>query len=182
MLVDAMESFYYLLHPRPVYLIATGTMERANLMAASWVMPVSEEPPRIAAALEKTTYTRSLIAETGYFTVNVVSADMVDAVWKAGTMSGRKVDKAKLLRLELAPARKHPVPFVKDALGYVLARVHDRVDVGETELVIADVIEAMAKEQYFDPRRGWMVLKAGILLHNAGRTFATVGRLVYPSR
>jgi len=42
------ETFYLLLHPRPAYLIGSGKVgEKVNFMAASWVSPVSEEPPLV---------------------------------------------------------------------------------------------------------------------------------------
>ncbi|MCD6488355.1 MAG: flavin reductase [Desulfurococcales archaeon] len=45
---------YYVLHPRPVYLIVTRRKQGGyNVMAASWVMPVSEEPPLVALAISK---------------------------------------------------------------------------------------------------------------------------------
>ncbi len=171
-----------ILHPRPVYLIVSRHGDRVNVMAASWVTPVSEEPPRIALALDRETYTYRLVRESGYFTVNVVGEDMVDAVWIAGTVSGEERDKVSLIGLRLADSEKVPVPHVEGCLGYIGAKVWRTMDVGDAELVVADVVEAYADPSLFDPRKGWYLAKARVLLHGAGRVFATTGRILYPSR
>ena len=71
--------YYYLLHPRPAYIIGSGTLDgKANLMAASWVSPVSEEPERVAIALDRESYTYELVKRTGEFTINVLPANFVE--------------------------------------------------------------------------------------------------------
>jgi len=42
--VEVKEKYYLSMHPRPAYIIGSGVYGlRANLMAASWITPVSEE-------------------------------------------------------------------------------------------------------------------------------------------
>ena len=168
--------WYYLLHPRPVYIIAAGDKARRNFMAASWVMPLSEEPPRIVAAFDKEAYTTELVRETGSFTVNVYTIEERDFIYTAGTTSGREVDKAALLGVEYgetsigAPRITRPRP-----IGYIAARVYKMLgDVAEdVYLVVGDVVEAYADRSLFNERYGWELRKTRVAMHAAGRAFTT---------
>jgi flavin reductase (DIM6/NTAB) family NADH-FMN oxidoreductase RutF len=175
--IDAGKKWYYVLHPRPVYVVAAEHNGRANFMAASWIMPLSEEPARIVAALDKEAYTTELVLGAGVFTVNVLSAEHVDFIYGAGTMSGRKVDKIRVLGAELArdtvtgaPRLAKPRP-----LGVIEARVYRSLgDVAEdVYLVVADVVAAYADAELFNPRYGWELKKVRVAMHSAGRAFTT---------
>ena len=170
--------YYYLLHPRPAYIIGSGTLgEKANIMAASWVSPVSEEPERVAVALDKESYTYELVKRTGEFTINVLPASFVDKVYCVGSVSGRNVDKALKCGLTLARSKKVSAPIVKEAVGFLECSVYKWLELGDTELVIGNVIHAEANEGLFD-RRGWNLAKVTIPLHLWGRAFALTGRVV----
>ncbi|RUM47099.1 MAG: flavin reductase family protein [Hyperthermus sp.] len=172
------DKWYYLLHPRPVYIVASGRRDaKAGFMAASWLMPLSEEPPRIVAALEKTSHTTSLVLDTGAFTVNVYGIGDRDFVYTSGTISGRKHDKVSLLNVRLnydtvtgAPRIVHPRP-----LGFIDSRVYRVVgDVADdVYLVIGDVVGAYADKALFNERYGWDLRKVRILMHAAGRAFTS---------
>ena len=170
------ERWYYLLHPRPAYILAAEANGKANFMAASWVMPFSEDPPRIVAALEKDALTTELIRESRAFTINVYSIEDRDFVYTAGTTSGRRIDKVRELGVKLeptsvgAPRIAEPRP-----LGWIAARLHRVLEdlADDVDLVVADVVEAWADERLFHPRYGWELKKTRILMHAAGRAFTT---------
>ncbi|KSW11474.1 flavin reductase [Pyrodictium occultum] len=184
--VDAGEKWYRVLSPRPVYVLVAEARGRVNLMPASWVSPFSEEPPRIVAALDKEAYTTELILESRLFTVNVVTVGEVYFVYTAGTTSGRRVDKLRLLGAEVvrdtvtgAPRLAKPRP-----IGVVEARVHRVLsDLAEdVHLVVADVEAAYTDPGLYNQRYGWELGKARILLHSAGRAFTTVCGVYTPRR
>lgn len=172
--------WYMLLHPRPAYLIVSGLGEDVGVMTASWVMPVAEEPPRLAVAMDKEGRTYSLLRQAGEFTVNVIFDDHLEALWLAGTLSGWRVkDKLRRAGIKVAPSKKVSVPRVADAAAVIECRLWQALDVGETALVIGDVLDAyVLATEAFNEAYGWVLGKARIPLHLSGRAFTLPGKLL----
>jgi flavin reductase (DIM6/NTAB) family NADH-FMN oxidoreductase RutF len=169
---------YHVLHPRPVYLIvARSSSGKLNVMAASWVTPVSDEPFLVAISVWKGSLTHQYIRETGEFTVNIPSEKHVNIVFKAGSVSGRDVDKLALLGLKTTPSSTINTPGLEDMLGFLECKVVKEVDLGESTLFIAEVKAIHVKEDLYT-KYGWDLSKARILLHHSGRGFTTTSRLI----
>jgi len=172
---------YLILHPRPVYIIGSGKFgEEVNLMAASWVMPVSEEPPKVALSVDKECYTFELIEKYGEFTVNVVEEKYLDEIWFLGTTSGREGDKIAKTGLTVVKGRKVDAPVIKEAIGVLEAKVSEKIDVGECRLYVGDIVYAEADESKYSLRYGWDLRKTRLIHHLSGKAFMTNGRLIFP--
>jgi len=171
---------YLLLHPRPVYITGSGRYgEEANLMAASWVMPVSEEPPKVAVSVDRESYTYELIEKYGELTVNVVEENYLDEIWFLGATTGKEVDKIAKTKLTVVKGRKVNAPIVKEAIGVLEVKVTDKVDVGECRLYIGEIIYAEADLEKYNLRYGWNPRKAKLIHHLAGKAFMTNGKLLF---
>lgn len=182
-LFKEIEPSYKPLHPRPAYLIVSGVSGKLNVMAASWVMPVSEEPLRLALAVDREAKTFELIEKYGEFTVNIVDAKLVDKVYKAGILSGKEVkDKLALIGLKTTPSIKIKTPGIEEALGIIEAKVWKSIDVGEVRLYIADILAIRVKPEYYNEKYGWDIRKTQILLHLTGRAFTVPGKLILAER
>jgi len=169
---------YYVLHPRPAYLVVTRRPDGGyNVMAVSWVSPISEEPPLVALAIGKESYTHGLIRETKEFTINFVGEEHIDLVYKAGTLSGHKVDKWKLLGLEPIESKVVSVPGIRGCYGFLECQLEKIVDAGECSLFIARIVAGYVKSDLYT-KYGWDLKKARILLHLRGRAFILPGKLV----
>lgn len=171
------DKFYLTLHPRPAYVIGSGSYEgRMNLMAASWVMPVSEEPPRVCLALDKESYTWELIRETEEFTVNVLSEEYTDKIYYVGSRSGRDVDKVKSSGFKMVKGKVVSAPIVEDSIAVLECKLYKTIDCGDTVLVIGDVIRCEVDVKKYNPKYGWNLREVSIPLHLWGRSFT------YPCR
>jgi len=176
--IEVDDPFYRVLHPRPAYLIVSGRDDDVNIMAASWVMPISEEPWTVGLALDRETYTYGLVKKYGEFTVNVVTIDELDLVYYVGHVSRYEVDKIRERGIELEPSREVSTPHYKGAIGYLECRVDRMIPVGEVDLVIGEVLAAYADKDLFT-RYGWDLRRAKILMQNIGRGFTTNESRVY---
>ena len=175
-------SEYYVLHPRPVYLIVSRSSSgRLNVMAASWVSPVSEEPPLISVAISRDTLTREYILETREFTINIVGEEHVNTVYRAGIMSGRRVDKWNILGLEPIPSEHISVPGIKDSYGFIECVLEKVVEAGECDLLLCSPKKIHVREDLYT-KYGWDLRKAKILMHVRGRVFTVPGKLLFAEK
>ncbi len=183
MLVEYRGTFYRLLHPRPTVIVVSKCPGgKTNMMPASWNTPVSEEPPTIAVAVDKSTYTWTCLEHLPEATINVPSIDDVDLIYRLGSMSGRDVDKTTELGVELAPSERVSVPHMARAIAVYEVRVHSKVDVGEVTLYVFEVLRTLARNGLAD-EWGIDLSKANIPLHGAGRVFHRVDqRKVYAQK
>lgn len=78
-----------LLNHGPTVLVSTFASGRRNLMAAAWSMPVEFTPPRIALVIDKSTYTREQLAQTGMLALNLPCRALADLTYTVGSVSGR---------------------------------------------------------------------------------------------
>jgi len=174
---------YLLLHPRPVYVIGSGVYgKEANLMTASWVTPVAEEPPLVAVSVEKETKTHELIEKYGEFTINILEQEHLDDIWLFGTKSGNKVDKIKLTKLNVKQGFKVKAPIINEAVGIIEAKVTNKIDTGECTLYIGEIVHAEAESEKYNEKYGWDLRKTKLLYHAFGRVFMTNGKLVLVKR
>lgn len=178
MYIDIDPSDYYILHPRPAYLIVVRKPNGGyNVMAASWVSPISEDPPLVALAIDKESYTHELIKETREFTINFVGEEHIDLVYKAGILSGRNTDKWSLLGLEPVQSKIISVPGIRDCCGFLECQLEKIVDAGECSLFIARIVASHVKSDLYT-KYGWNLKKAKILLHLRGRAFVLPGKII----
>ena len=90
--VDLAKS-YLLLNHGPVVLVSSAFHGRRNVMAASWVMPLDFDPPKVLAVIDGRSFTRELVEASGEFALNLPFKRIADKVLAAGSMSGRDGDK-----------------------------------------------------------------------------------------
>jgi len=180
--IEVDDPFYRILHPRPAYLIVSGRGEDINIMAASWVMPVSEEPWTVGLALDRETYTYQLVKKYGEFTVNIVTIDEVNLVYYVGTVSKYNVDKIKERNISLTPSKNVETPHYTKAIGYLECKVMNMIPIGEVDLIIGEVLGAYARSDLFT-KYGWDLKKVKILFQNIGKGFVTNSdKIIYARR
>jgi flavin reductase (DIM6/NTAB) family NADH-FMN oxidoreductase RutF len=104
-----------LIYPAPVLVVGTFDMAgRPNVMTASWGGICCSQPPCVAVALRKATYTYGNILERRAFTISIPSEKHVKEVDYFGLVSGRDTD--KFAATELTPVTSDLVdaPYVKE--------------------------------------------------------------------
>ncbi|MEM5824667.1 MAG: flavin reductase family protein [Candidatus Aenigmatarchaeota archaeon] len=165
------KKFYYILHPRPVYVIGSGSVRNneINFMAASWVMPVAEDVPSICFACDRENKTFELIEKYSQFSVNVV--DDINLIWKLGTSSGKEIDKVREFGLKVISGKVLDVPILENNLAFLETKVINFIDIGEVRLYISEVKNFGGNLEEYGIKEYWK-----IPLHKGGKAFANISR------
>ncbi|WP_157949871.1 flavin reductase family protein [Vallitalea okinawensis] len=131
--------------PMRHFLITCGDIkEKSNIVAISFCMPLSKEPPLIACAIGREFYSYNLIKNTKEFIINVPQKELKSKIYYCGFHSGYQVDKFKKTGLTPQPARKLKVPIIKECVAHMECTVKQELVTGDKVLLIGEVIEAYA--------------------------------------
>ncbi len=79
---------YRLLNHGPTVLVSAAAGGKRNIMAAAWAMPLDFAPPKVAVVLDKSTWTRRLLEDSGEFVLQVPTVSQVDLTEALGSSSG----------------------------------------------------------------------------------------------
>jgi len=153
-------KFYRLLHPRPTVVLITGCRGRLNAAPFSWNTPVSEDPPTVAVAVGRGSFTRECLRTNPEATLNVIPPEMADAAYA-------------LLGIELEPSSMVSIPGLAGAVAIYEVRIAGSVEVGSMDLVLLRVLAVRARAGVAD-EDGLILEKANVALHGAGNEFFRV--------
>ena len=129
----------------PVAALTAAHDGRANGLITTSALTASllPEDPRISVLLAPEHLTHELALASGAFAVHLLPAEPIDRsveIFRTlGFRSGRSID--KLAAIPWRPGTTG-APVLAEALAYVEARVADTLDVGDTTVVVADVVAA----------------------------------------
>jgi flavin reductase (DIM6/NTAB) family NADH-FMN oxidoreductase RutF len=169
---------YRVLHPKIPVLIATVDREgKVNVAAFSWITTVSADPFIVTVSVAERRYTYNLLEQTGEFTVNIPTLNLLSKVWVCGSKSGRNEDKIKLTGFKLTPSHKIKAPIIDDCIANLECKVINKIKTGDHIVFFGEVLEIYVEEKLFS-HNIWNPDDVKILLHLGGSAFTTVNKLV----
>ncbi|HID43263.1 MAG TPA: flavin reductase family protein [Archaeoglobaceae archaeon] len=159
------------LYPLRTYLIASGSLEKPNVMAADWVVPLSFQPALVGISIGHTRYTNKLIKEQKDFVIAVPTIELLKDVWIAGTTSGSKVNKAEKMSVTFILSKKVKAPSIKECQANIECRVVDEVEVGDHTLFVGEIVDASCGDAFIT---GEPDLNYSFIMHSGfGKSFTT---------
>lgn len=140
-----------LINHGPTVLVTSAHGPRRNVMAAAWSMPVEFTPPRIAVVIDKTTFTRELVAASGAFAVCIPGGAIADLTYAVGSESGRKVDKFTRHGIAARPGPVLGMPLIESGcLAWLECRLIREPHTEEAyDTCFAEVVAAAADDRIF---------------------------------
>ena len=166
----------------PTVLVSSAHGGRRNLMAAAWSMPVEFTPPRIAVVIDRSTFTRELVRESGMLALSVPCREQADLTWTVGSVSGREETEAdKFVRYGI-DAFDGPVlglPLVAGCVAWMECRVINEPHTEQAyDTFFVEVVSAQADPRVFAEGR-WSLREDNAALHTlhhlGAGTFAVAG-------
>ncbi|MEM1688054.1 MAG: flavin reductase family protein [Nanopusillaceae archaeon] len=160
-------KFYYLLYPRPVVIIGSGSVKdnKINFMSVAWITPISENPPTLGFSSYKENYSNILIEKFNQFSVIIVNNPKL--ILELGSLSGKDKNKVEVLNLNVISGKKLDVPLLKDYIAFLECKLIDKKEIGECVFYIGEVINWEIKGNFPDKN---IVNK--IPLHKGGRNIS----------
>lgn len=149
----AVEYLEFMWPMRPFLITCADATGKPNIIAVSFCMPVSKEPPLVACAIGRKAFSCELIDNTKEFIINVPTTELKQEVYYCGYNSGREVDKFKETGLTPKPARKVKAPIIEECIAHMECKLDDIFEVGEKNLFIGRVIEAYADEEIAEEKK-----------------------------
>jgi flavin reductase (DIM6/NTAB) family NADH-FMN oxidoreductase RutF len=137
-----------LVYPTPVFVV--GTYDQAgkpNVMTASWGGICCSQPPCVAVALRKATYSYDNILERKAFTISFPSEKYVKEADYFGLVSGRTTDKFAKAKLTAIKSKVVNAPYVKEFPLVLECKLVHYVELGLHTQFVGEVLDAIADEE-----------------------------------
>jgi flavin reductase (DIM6/NTAB) family NADH-FMN oxidoreductase RutF len=127
-------------------ILGTHLEGKVNFMALDWLTRVNFDPPMLGICVNRNNASHGAILDTGEFSVNVPSVDMVAVTDYTGLVSGKRVDKSGLFKVfygELASA-----PMISDCPIAMECMVVQTVRLPTNSFFIAEIVNIYSEERY----------------------------------
>ena len=129
-------------------------------------MPTSINPPLLAISLAPTRHSHTLIEESGEFTVNIPTLEILQAVYACGSLTGRSFDKFKKTSLTQMPSKKIKAPAIRECVAHLECEVDGQFTTGDHTIFVGKILEAYADMGVFteagttSKKRGYSTIRA----------------------
>lgn len=146
-----LEKSYRLLNHGPTVLVSAQDQENTDVMAAAWACALEFQPAKVTVVLDKSTKTRKIIENSGYFALQVPTLKQLNMVQAVGTISMHdQPDKLEQYGVELFQFDQSDIPVVSGCAAWLLCELIPEPHNQQThDLFIGKVIAAYADERVF---------------------------------
>lgn len=150
---------YRLLNHGPTVLVSAAVGDRRNIMAAAWAMPLDFDPPKVAVVLDKSTWTRKLLEETGEFALQVPTVSQLDLTQALGSSSGldmheQGADKFAAFGLDTFAGSVVKAPLLVGCAAWLECRLVPEPAIQQSyDLFLGEVVAAQADRRVFSGGR-----------------------------
>jgi len=167
----------WLVEPGCVVMVTSGTMGRPNVMTFSWQTPVnSANPCLVLLAISHVRYSYELIKRNRELVINVPGEALLGQTHLVGCVTGRGIDKIKESGLTPVPAKIVEAPLIEECAGHLECRVVEIFGMETHDLLICEVVRAVADADVFDGK--WIPEKFHTLHYLSGSVYGLMTRTI----
>jgi flavin reductase (DIM6/NTAB) family NADH-FMN oxidoreductase RutF len=132
--------------PMAQTILGTHWSGRPNFMALGWISRVNFEPPLLGVGVNKGNQSHDAILDTGEFSVNFPSLDMVQITDYTGLVSGKRVDKSGLF--EVFYGELKAAPMIVQCPLTMACRLVQSVELPTNTFFIGEILGAYSEERF----------------------------------
>ena len=163
-----------MVYPLPVVMISCGNEEKPNIVTVAWTGTICTNPPMTYISLRPSRYSYDLIAESGYFVINLTTRNLTYATDFCGVRSGRDVDKFKEMKLTANYDNVGKVPMIEESPVNIVCKVREIKPLGSHDLFIAEVLEVYVEDAFMDEKGKFHLNDTDLVAYSHG-TYLTLG-------
>lgn len=156
-----------MVYPVPAVLVSCGDFDSANLITVAWTGTICTDPAMLYISVRPERYSYPLIKERMEFTVNLTTSAMAKATDLCGVKSGRDTDKWQLTGLTKQKGVTVGCPYVAESPLAIECRVKEIMALGSHNMIIAEVLAVLPREDLMDPATGRLRLEDANLMSYA---------------
>ena len=131
------------LYPLPTVLVGANVSGKPNYITIAHVGIM--DPGSVSLGMNKAHYTNAGIKETGTFSINIPSVDMVQETDYCGSVSGKNVDKAKIFETFYGILKT--APMIRECRINMECKLVHTVDLPKHDIFIGEVIETYCEDE-----------------------------------
>ena len=141
-----------ILFPVPAALVASGAIEKPNVLTVAWIGMMASDPPILAISLKKTRRSLGPIRRTKEFTVNIPSAKHFREADACGLISGRSRDKFEICGFTAVSGTIVQAPLIEQCPFNLECKVIQEIQLGDWVVLFGEVVETHVDEEMLDPK------------------------------
>ena len=127
-------------------ILGTHLKGKVNFMALDWLTRVNFKPAMLGICVNKNNATHEAILDTGEFSINLPSIDMVEITDYTGLVSGSRVDKSNLF--EVFYGELKAAPMISECPLSLECKVVQTSDLPTNFFFIGEIINIYTEDQY----------------------------------
>ena len=159
-----------MIYPLPAVLVSCGnTPERYNMLTVAWTGTICSDPAMCYISVRPSRHSYPIIKEEMEFTINLTNERLAKAADWCGVRSGADYDKWKEMGLTPRKGIKVGCPYIDEAPVSIECRVRQIIPLGSHDMFIAEVLNVLADDEFFDPETGaFDMQRAGLISYIHG--------------
>lgn len=162
-----------MISPLPAVIVTCGNgTGESNMLTVAWTGTICTNPPMCYISVRPERYSYALIKENMEFTINLTTRTMAYATDLVGVKSGRDTDKWALTGFTPVQGQLVRCPYIDEAPVAIECRVKAILPLGSHDMFVAEVVNVLADEQYFDAATDRFCLEdAGLINYTHGHYY-----------
>lgn len=137
----------FIMAPVPVVLLGCQHDELGkNLITIAWTGIGTSDPETVYASIRPSRHSFRMIKESGCFSVNIPTVDLLEAVDTCGIVSGKKVDKFERTGLTAIEGKVVKAPLVAECPVNLECRVINIYNLGLHHMFVGEVVAKHASK------------------------------------
>lgn len=142
-----------MLYPLPAVIVSCGSdIDHSNLVTVAWTGIVCSDPAMTYISLRPERHSYAMVQENMEFTINLTTAAMARQTDWIGVRSGREFNKWQQTGLTPHPGVAVSCPYVQESPLSLECRVKTAMPLGSHTMFLAEIVDVLADERFFDPQ------------------------------